>query len=57
MRWSPVSGAELLEQAARDGIDISYVLRRPDVATGLIVEVLDSHAHWRHLQDLPSPRC
>jgi ribokinase len=47
------TGDELLDQAARDGIDVSYVVRRPDVSTGLVVEVLDSHAHWRYLQDLP----
>jgi ribokinase len=49
------AGDELLEQAARDGVDASHVVRRPDAPTGLIVEVLDTGAQWRYLQHLPGP--
>jgi ribokinase len=50
-----VIGDQLLAQAARDGIDVSYVVRREGALSGLIVEVLDRHGQWRYLQDLPGP--
>ena len=43
----------ILDQAHRDGIDVTHVVRRPGVTTGLIVEVLDAEGQWRYLQDLP----
>lgn len=46
-------GAELIEQARRDGIDVGHVVCRADTETGLIVEALDSSGEWRYLQHLP----
>ncbi|WP_229071153.1 PfkB family carbohydrate kinase [Actinoplanes sp. DH11] len=46
-------GADLLEQARRDGIDVSHVVCRPGTPTGLIVEALDADGGWRYLQHLP----
>lgn len=46
-------GDEVLAQARADGIDVSCVVRRPDTATGLIVEILDREHRWRYLEDLP----
>ncbi|MCO1656986.1 PfkB family carbohydrate kinase [Pseudonocardia humida] len=43
----------LLAQAADDGVDTRHVVRRPDTATGLIVEVLEDDGRWRYLQHLP----
>jgi ribokinase len=43
----------MLDQAHRDGIDLTYVFRRPGVATGLVVETLDSGGRWRYFEDLP----
>jgi ribokinase len=43
----------MLDQAHRDGIDLTYVFRRPGVATGLVVETLDSEGQWRYFEDLP----
>lgn len=40
---------DLLAQARRDGIDVSTVARRPDTATGLIVEALETNGDWRYL--------
>lgn len=45
-------GARALEQAARDGIDVAPVLRRPGAATALIVELLDDRHAWRYLEDI-----
>ncbi|BCJ70082.1 PfkB family carbohydrate kinase [Polymorphospora rubra] len=45
---------ELIAQAARDGIDVSAVTRRPDTVTGLIVELLDGRGHWRYVEHLPA---
>jgi ribokinase len=49
-----VIGDQLLAQAARDGIDVSYVVRRRGALSGLIVEALDRDGKWRYLQDLPA---
>jgi ribokinase len=46
-------GADLLERAGRDGIDVGLVVRRPGARTGLIVDVVDAGGTWRYLQDLP----
>ncbi|GAB3154247.1 PfkB family carbohydrate kinase [Micromonospora sonneratiae] len=46
---------DLLAQAARDGIDVTHVVRRPRTSTGLIIDVLDRHGRWRYLQHLPEP--
>ncbi len=46
-------GRQLLNQAHRDGIDVSPVVRRAGAPTGLIVEVLDRAGRWRYLQHLP----
>lgn len=48
-----VIGDVLLDQARRDGIDVSTVVRRRGVLTGLIVELLEANARWRYVQDLP----
>lgn len=45
----------LLDQAYRDGIDVSAVVHRPGTATGLIVDVVDQSGRWRYLEDLPGP--
>ncbi|MBO0892809.1 MAG: bifunctional hydroxymethylpyrimidine kinase/phosphomethylpyrimidine kinase [Acidimicrobiales bacterium] len=46
-------GDWLLDQARRDGIDVTYVHRRPGIASGLVVDVVDDRARWRYLEDLP----
>ncbi|MGK5519481.1 PfkB family carbohydrate kinase [Micromonospora sp. URMC 107] len=46
-------GERLLAQARADGIDVGWVRRRPDTATGLIVDVVDADARWRYLEDIP----
>lgn len=43
----------MLDQAHRDGLDLTHVHRRPGVATGLVVETLDAAGVWRHFEDLP----
>src|ERR1700754_661702 len=50
-----VIGDVLLDQARRDGIDVSTVVRRRGALTGLIVELLDAEGRWRYVQDLPEP--
>lgn len=47
-------GVRLLDQAGRDGIDVSAVARRAGAATGLIVDVVDRAGRWRYLEDLPA---
>jgi ribokinase len=47
------TGSRLLDQASRDGIDVSAVTRREGSATGLIVDVVDHAGRWRYLEDLP----
>ncbi len=47
-----VIGDVLLDQARRDGIDVTAVARRPGVLTGLIVEIL-SGARYRYIEHLP----
>ncbi len=49
-----VIGDVLLDQARRDGIDVSGVVRRRGVLTGLIVEIL-SAAKYRYIEDVPLP--
>ena len=46
---------DLLDRARADRIDVSPVVRRPDTSTGLIVSLLDAHAQWRYVEDLPEP--
>ncbi|WP_433363268.1 PfkB family carbohydrate kinase [Actinoplanes sp. CA-142083] len=46
-------GDRLVAQAARDGIDVSGVVRRDGEPTGLIVEALEAGGGWRYLQHLP----
>src|SRR4051794_6448438 len=43
----------MLDQAHRDGIDLTYCFRRPGVATGLVVETLEAGDRWRYFEDLP----
>lgn len=45
-------GDDLLGQARRDGIDVSGVVRRAGVPTGLIVELL-SGSEYRYVEHLP----
>ncbi|AGZ45253.1 PfkB family carbohydrate kinase [Actinoplanes friuliensis] len=47
-----IIGDVLLDQARRDGIDVTAVVRRPGALTGLIVELLDSDGQWRYVQHL-----
>jgi ribokinase len=47
------AGSRLLEQASRDGIDVSAVTIREGAATGLITDIVDADGHWRYLEDLP----
>jgi ribokinase len=47
------AGSRLLEQARRDGIDVSAVTIREGIATGLITDIVDAAGHWRYLEDLP----
>ncbi|MGW6934138.1 PfkB family carbohydrate kinase [Lentzea sp. NPDC054927] len=44
-------GGRLIARAAADGIGTGAVVRRPDCATGLIVDVVADG--WRYLEDLP----
>ncbi|NVI92950.1 PfkB family carbohydrate kinase [Actinomadura sp. BRA 177] len=48
-------GARLLDQARRDRIDVSHVVRREGAETGLIVDVVDGSGRWHYLEDLPEP--
>ncbi|WP_433306200.1 PfkB family carbohydrate kinase [Actinoplanes sp. CA-030573] len=50
-----VIGDQLLGRAARDGVEVSCVVRRPGTLTGLIVEALEDDGTWRYLQHLPEP--
>ncbi|WP_225992751.1 PfkB family carbohydrate kinase [Actinomadura rudentiformis] len=50
-----VAGA-LLDQARRDGVDVSGVVRRSGEPTGLIIDIVDGGGDWRYLEDLPK-RC
>jgi ribokinase len=43
----------LVDQARGDGIDTSAVVRRPSGSSALIVDVVDRHAHWHYLEDIP----
>lgn len=47
------TGERLLEQARRDGIDVSGVVRREQ--TALIVDIVDDQGRWRYLEHLPEP--
>jgi ribokinase len=47
------TGTRLIEQAGKDGIDTSAVIRRPGTHSGLIVDVVTPDGHWRYLEDLP----
>ena len=46
------TGVRLLEQARRDGIDVSSVQVRGQ--TAVIVELLDAQGDWRYVQHLPT---
>ncbi|SDZ28895.1 ribokinase [Micromonospora pattaloongensis] len=48
-------GDDMLARAMRDGIDVTAVVRRPETDTGLIVDVVDAHHHWRYLEHVPEP--
>lgn len=47
------TGERLLEQARRDGIDVSGVVRREQ--TALIVDIVDDQGRWRYLEHLSEP--
>ncbi|MGW5670795.1 PfkB family carbohydrate kinase, partial [Micromonospora sp. NPDC003776] len=47
-------GDRLLGRARSDGIDVAPVVRRPDTASALIVDVVDTGARWRYLEDIPA---
>src|ERR1700742_4412655 len=40
------AGSRLLEQARRDGIDVSAVTTREGTMTGLITDIVDAGGHW-----------
>ena len=52
MAGADVIGDVLLDQARRDGIDVTPVVRRAGALTGLIVELLDSDGKWRYVEHL-----
>jgi ribokinase len=41
----------LLDQARRDGVDTTHIVRRSGARTGLIVDIVTDG--WRYLEDLP----
>ena len=43
----------LITRARADGIDTSAITRREGGRSALIVEIVDRHAHWRYLEDIP----
>lgn len=47
------AGTRLIEQAGKDGIDTSAVIRRPGTRSGLVVDVVTPDGQWRYLEDLP----
>jgi ribokinase len=47
------TGTRLIEQAGKDGIDTSAVIRREGARSGLIVDVVTPDGQWRYLEDLP----
>lgn len=47
------AGHDLLAHAAADGIDVSHSVIREHARSALIVDVVDDHAHWRYLEDIP----
>jgi ribokinase len=47
------TGAWVLAQARRDGIDVHGVVRRGGARTSLIIEVLGPGGAWRYLEDIP----
>lgn len=48
-------GARLLDRARADGIDTDAVVHRSGGRSALIVDIVDRHAHWRYLEDIPDP--
>jgi ribokinase len=46
-------GERLLDRARADGIDTGAVVRRAGGRSALIVDIVDRHAHWRYLEDIP----
>jgi ribokinase len=46
-------GARLIEQAERDGIDVSAVTRRRGSVTALMADIVDHQGRWRYLEDAP----
>lgn len=48
-------GDALVAQAAADGIDTSWVLRRAGADSGLVLDVLVGDEPYRYLEDLPEP--
>ena len=43
---------DLRDQAHRDRVDVSLVIRRPGVASGMVLELLDADGRWRYVQDI-----
>lgn len=46
------TGARLIEQAAADAIDASYIAQRPQMSTALIVSIVEEGG-WRYLEHIP----
>jgi ribokinase len=49
------TGDWLFGQARRDAVDVSYMVRRRGIRTGLIVDIVTPDGQWRYLEDLPEP--
>ena len=46
-------GAELLDQAVRDGLDTSAVQRRSGCESALMVDIVTPDGQWRYLESVP----
>jgi len=46
-------GEQLLEQAARDGLDLSAVRRRGTCESALMVDIVTPDGQWRYLESVP----
>ena len=46
-------GEQLLEQAARDGLDLSAVRRRGTCESALMVDIVTPDGRWRYLESVP----
>jgi ribokinase len=47
-------GEQLLEQCARDAIDVRAVLRRPATESALMIDIVTADGRWRYLESVPA---